>query len=450
LLDEPTNHLDIDAVRWLERFLAGHKGGAAIISHDRYLLDRVVDGVVEVDRTKLSFFPGNYSNYVKTRELRALTQDRQYEKDKAFIDKERAFIAKHLAGQRTAEAKGRRTRLNREIKAGEYLQDRSSRHKTIAFEFDLELPRDRTMIETDRLAKSFDDKALFSELSLQIASGQRLGITGPNGTGKSSLLKVILGEFNASEGEVHIDPKAEIGYYAQEAHDLDQDATVLESIHEVRPDLLEVRVRSLLGAFLFSGDAVFKRVGSLSGGEQSRIRLIRLLLKNPNVLVLDEPTNHLDIPSREALETALESYPGTIVAVSHDRYFLDRIVTHLLVMRSGSHRSTFGNYSDYVRQLEAEAPDTGKTTRKRTKQSPKKDGPGANREKSRFEKMSLHELEATIIEFEEQLAGCHAQFADENVYKDAGALASVRDESGRLQRELEQAEAVWTLRAEAG
>ncbi len=454
LLDEPTNHLDIDAVRWLERYLASHHGGAAIISHDRYLLDRTVDGIIEVDRRQVAYFPGNYTNYVKTSQLRALTQDREYARDQAFIEKERAFIAKHLAGQRTREAQGRRARLERRIAAGEFTLEKTSQKKELRFQFDVEVPQGRYLIEAEGLRKGYEDLPLFSEVRLAISGGQRIGITGPNGTGKSTLLKVLVGEIEADDGSVRIDAKAQVGYFAQDGRELDPDSNVLASILDVRPDFSEERARGLLGRFQFGGEAAFKRVGTLSGGEQSRVRLLRLLLKNPNVLILDEPTNHLDIPSREALEAALGDYPGTILAVSHDRYFLDRVADELLVMRSGGHQHFRGNYTRYVEQLERTRASAGEEAASgkpaRAAKTGRKKGPartgGAPR--SEYDRMDLEALEQLIMEHEEQLANCHAQFARSDVVKDKDALAAVQDEVARLESVLAEASAAWERKAE--
>ncbi|RMF81330.1 MAG: ABC transporter ATP-binding protein, partial [Planctomycetota bacterium] len=279
--------------------------------------------------------------------------------------------------------------------------------------------------------------------------GERIGITGPNGTGKSTLLKGLLGELRFDAGEVRTDPKAQIGYYAQQSDDLEPQRTVLAEIRELRPDLGELSARSLLARFHFRGDDVFKPLGALSGGEQSRVRLLKLLLSSPNVLVLDEPTNHLDIPSREALERALADYPGAILAVSHDRYFLDRIARRLLVLRAGKHEHVRGNYTDYITRLEAASPDNTRekrASRKPADRKPPRSQP--DRPRGRFDRMSLDALEEHIIALETELRDFDKLFADPDVYKDAQAVVRLRTRLEEVKRELEEAENAWNRRAD--
>jgi ATP-binding cassette subfamily F protein 3 len=456
LLDEPTNHLDIDAVRWLEKFLAGHDGGAAIISHDRYLLDRLVDRVIEVDQRKITSYPGNYTNYVKTRELRRLTQERQFEKDQAFIEKERDFIARNIASKRTDVAKGRRTRLERRIAAGEFVSERPSERKTLKLGFDTADPGARTIFLAEDLTKGYDGKPLFHELSFDVSAGQALGITGPNGTGKSTLLKILLGQTAADAGKIEVDRKAAIGYFAQESSELAPTNTVLDEIRSVRKDYSEQQARSILGRFLFSGDDVFKPVGKLSGGEQSRVRLIKLILSNPNVLMLDEPTNHLDIPSREALEGALDEFPGTIIAVSHDRYFLDRIVDRLLVMRPEGTTKFNGNYSMYIEKVERDAElarQEARAAKDETREIPMKKVAAKSRgnkyaKGSPFERMSLEELETFIMETEARIASLNERFADSAVLRDKAMVTDIQALIDAAQTELAQANEAWERYAE--
>lgn len=445
LLDEPTNHLDIDAVRWLEKFLAGHHGGAAIISHDRYLLDRLAQRIVEVDRRGIQSFPGNYSNYVRVKQLRELTQERQYGQDKAFIEKERDFIAKHMAGQRTKEAQGRQKRLERRLADGEFVIEKPSERRNLKLNFDTEIDQGRIVLDASELSKQYGAKTLFRDLSLQVLSGQRIGITGPNGTGKTTLLKIALGQVAADAGKIGLDPKAVVGYYAQEVSGLNARGNVVTEILSVRPDYDEKMARSYLAKFLFRGDDVFKPVEKLSGGEQSRVRLAKLILQQPTLLVLDEPTNHLDIPSREALENALDNYPGTIVTVSHDRYFLDRIVQRLLVMRVGSHSLHLGNYSDYIRETEETAKEQTEVE-ERVVRAVKKDTVKTKqpaRKRSRYERMSLEELEKFIIEAEDRLAALQKKFMDPDLYRDGQRVGQLRGEFDALKVELAEAEAAW-------
>jgi ATP-binding cassette subfamily F protein 3 len=452
LLDEPTNHLDIDAVRWLEKFLANHQGGAVIISHDRYLLDRVADRIVEIDSGRAHSYAGNYSAFVELRELKRLTQDRQSEKDREFIEKERAFIAKHMGSQRTAEARGRRTRLERRLKAGEFTLEKSREQQRVSIRFeDRDEPSlvGRDIVEISGLGKAFGAQRLFSGLSLRVPTGQRLGITGPNGTGKSTLLKLLLGQIVADSGSCTIAAKATIGYFAQDTGDLDPQRSVIEEILLVRPELKEAGARSYAARFLFRDDDSFKAVGQLSGGELSRVRLMKLILMRPSLLVLDEPTNHLDIPSREVLEEALLEFAGTIVAVSHDRYFLDRLCERLLVLRPESHEIHDGDYSSYVEHLEQQRANS-EAVKAKAKVTARRSAAPAKPTKlaSRFARMKLEEIEAFIIEREARLEQIHARFADSGLYADLEAVAALRSEFEEIKTELQEAESEWYIRAD--
>ncbi len=455
LLDEPTNHLDIDAARWLEKFLARHQGGALLVSHDRYLLDRVTSRIIELERTHLNTYPGNYSNYVQSKELQQLTRARQYQKDRDFIEQERAFISKHLAGQRTKEAQGRRTRLQRRIANGEFVLERPTIDKrpTLDFKKTVETVDAGAVLRVDQLAKAFDPKKLFADLTLQVYAGQRFGITGPNGTGKSTLLKIVLGQLPPDAGSFEFAPGIICGYYAQDVADLDTTATVIEETRRARPDFDEHHARSYLARFRFTGDDVFKPVSALSGGEQSRLRLIKLILSAPNLLILDEPTNHLDIASCEALENALLEFPGTVILVSHDRYLLDRIVDHLLVIRPEGHALYAGNYSFYLQQVEGQRAVTktdAKADRRREPKARRRDRPEKTQSPpSPFDRCSVEEIEHFIVEREERIAELTQRFADPAVCRDPDALADLHRRLDLLNGELHHAERSWSERADS-
>ena len=470
LLDEPTNHLDIDAVRWLEKFLAGHHGGALIISHDRYLLDRACDRILEIDRGRVLSYPGNYSNFVRTRETRRLTQQREFEKDRDFIESERDFIARHIGSQRTAEARGRRTRLERRIRDGEFELARPNEAQTLKLRFGdgrADPATGHTILEVKELTKGYETRPLFAELSLRLDAGQRLGITGPNGVGKTTLLNILAGRIRADRGEFVFSRHATVGYFGQDARDLDPQLTIVQTLTQLRPDLNEAAARSLAGRFLFSGEDAFKTIGQLSGGEQSRVRLLRLMLDSPNVLILDEPTNHLDIASREVLEEALADFSGTIIAVSHDRYFLDRICGQLLVLRPDGWTLHRGNYTTYIESLEAaaagvgdgEARATGAAVRSAAATGgaagepvrggtdcarPRRVNPQAR--KSRFAAMSTPELESFIEQQERRIAGLNERFGDPALYQDREAAGRLEAELAAARGELEQAEQEWAGR----
>jgi ATP-binding cassette subfamily F protein 3 len=460
LLDEPTNHLDIDAVRWLEKFLAGHHGGAVIISHDRYLLDRLVDRIIELEGRRVHSYPGSYSNFAKTKEIRLLTLERQYEKDMEYIKKERTFVAKHHATQRSKEAKGRQTRLERRLAAGEFVTERPTARRRATITFNRGRKKEpkgdgKPLLRCNDLAMSFDDKHLFGGLSFQVYHGERFGITGPNGSGKTTLLRIILGETEPLSGEVDLDPALQIGYYEQEHAEFDPAKTVLEEIRSVREGMSTLEARSYIARFLFTGEGVFKTLGQLSGGEQSRVRLAKLILTAPEVLVLDEPTNHLDIPSLEALEEALLDFHGTIIAVSHDRYFLDRIIERLLVLRPEEHGVYAGNYSSYIQQLEQgdaasqstlpsprKRPPKKKADRKRPQEAPK-------RATAKYDHLTVEQIEEMIMERETELALLHEQFGDPAIVTDPEALEDLKDRADEVAHALSELEAAWEEREDA-
>ena len=451
LLDEPTNHLDIDATRWLEKFLAGHKGGALIISHDRYLLDRVCDRIVEIQQARVTAYPGNYTNYVKTRDVRALTQQRQFEKDTEFIEKERAFIAKHIAGQRTKEAQGRRSRLERRLTAGEFVTELPAKTRRAKITFKEVAEQAGVVVRGEGLAMSYGDNTLFTDLNFMAHAGRRFGITGPNGCGKTTLLKMILGEVEPKAGEIKRDENLRIGYYGQEHVELDPERSVLDEIRTNCEGMSKQEARDLLARFLFRGDDVFKPLGKLSGGEQSRVRLLKLILESPDMLILDEPTNHLDIRSCEALEQALKEFPGTIVAVSHDRYFLDRLIDRLLVMRPSGCVVYEGNYSYYLEQVEQESmrgqPDAS-PGRKKSKQKAKQ----AKRTKttpSPFDRLSIEELEEIVMKHETELATLHERFGEPAVYQNPDLLTELREQAEQVERDLATVDAAWQQRVDS-
>lgn len=450
LLDEPTNHLDIDAVRWLEKYLKGHRGGAIIISHDRYLLDRLCDRIVEVARKKLFSYPGNYTNFAQTKAVRELTQQRQFEKDAAFIQKEREFIARHLAGQRSQQAKGRRTRLERQLAAGEFVTEAPAQRSVAKISFSTSKEQEGVVLRVEELSAEFPGKPLFDKLFFQLTAGDRLGITGPNGVGKSTFLKILVGEHQARSGTFEFARRLSIGYYAQDRTGLDPARSILEEILANRPELSELQARSYAARFQFQGDDVFKPIGALSGGEQSRVRLATLIISQPDILILDEPTNHLDIPSREALEEALEEYAGTVIAVSHDRYFLDRAVDRLLVMRREGCKLYEGNYSFYVEQVEqAQAAARPAPPPKKQAAAKKEKEKASSKPASPYDHLGVDQLEVMLIDRETKMSQLHERFGDPAVCRDPELLAELQEEAEALAAEIAAIDEAWQERVDA-
>ena len=344
LLDEPTNHLDVNAVEWLEDFLSDYKSAFVIVSHDRFLLDRTVNKVIELDAGRATVYAGNYSAYASQREERRLAQTREYDRQQELIAHTEEFIRRNIAGQKTKQAKSRRNMLERldQIEAPRDGRVGDFRLRRVARAGD-------NVLAVAELSIGYGTAALAGDIDLLLRRGERLGIIGPNGSGKTTFLKTILGELAPLSGGFTWGAKVQIDYFDQELSTLDLECTVIEEVAAVAPRASTAEMRSYLAKFLFTGDDIFKPVAALSGGEQSRLALAKLIYGAANVLVMDEPTNHLDIPSREALEAALAEYAGTIIMVSHDRYFLDKLATEILHFENGAATYHAGSYSDYYR-----------------------------------------------------------------------------------------------------
>ena len=343
LLDEPSNHLDVGAVEWLENFLTDYTGSYVVISHDRYFLDRTTNRIIEIENGRAVTYSGNYSAFLVERELRREQQMREFENQQAFINKTQEFIRRNLEGQKTKQAKSRRNMLER---MGRLEGVASEKH---GGNFNLRKV-ERTgnnVLTTEELEIGYGEKVLASGIDLSLHRGGALGIIGANGTGKTTFLKTLLGEIPELGGEIRWGTKTNMGYYAQNLEELEPRNEVVQELRRVAPLADNGELRSFLARFLFIGEDVFKLVGDLSGGEKGRLALAKLIYSRKNVLILDEPTNHLDIPAREALEAALGEYDGTIVAVSHDRFFLDRVATQILAFEPSRVDVFDGNYTEY-------------------------------------------------------------------------------------------------------
>ena len=345
LLDEPTNHLDVNAVEWLEEFLQAYESAYVIISHDRYFLDRCCRRIIELENGRAPNYPGNYSDYLVQREERREAQQRAYDNQQQLIAKTEEFIRRNLAGQKTKQAKSRRKMLEKLERIDAVRPDQSSGDFRLQA---IERTGNHVLTVND-LVVGYPDTRLAGDISFILRRGECLGIIGPNGSGKTTFLKTILNKIVPLAGEVRWGTKVQIGYYAQQLDDLDDRNEIIMELRRVAPSNATAgELRSFLAKFLFTGDDVYKHVRDLSGGEKGRLALAKLIYSRVNVLVLDEPTNHLDIPSREALEEALAAYEGTIITISHDRYFLDRVATQILALDGlGGAEHYDGDYTEY-------------------------------------------------------------------------------------------------------
>ncbi|HEX2972681.1 MAG TPA: ABC-F family ATP-binding cassette domain-containing protein [Tepidisphaeraceae bacterium] len=450
LLDEPTNHLDLVAIEWLEKYLLSFKGAVLLISHDRFLLDRLATRIVWLHELHLDSFPGNYTAFVQQRELIELTQQRAFEQQQAYIEKQQEFIRRFQAGQRSKEARGRATRLERMLKSDEVIQQVASEHR-IRFSLNTDQRAGDQVLNARELSKAYGENKLWDDISLSIRRGDRVGIIGPNGSGKTTLLQVLLGEKDADAGQIKWGANLSIGYYDQRLGEFDPDNSVLEEAWGDR-DVKEKEVRDTLAVLLFRGEDVYKPIRLLSGGERARVRLTQLLLDKPNVLLLDEPTNHLDIPSREALESTLGQFGGTILCVSHDRYFLDKVAKQLLVLQPPRIVPFEGNYTKWMQKLSADAARAAEIAAEQEalakkhhrdaakpaapKPTPRKDNPY----KRRFGLLTTEQLEKEIAKAEKDLADTQARFADPEIFRDAEKSKQVQAEYDELTEKLQQLE----------
>ncbi len=457
LLDEPTNHLDLSALEWLEEFLANWSGTVLIISHDRFFLDRVVTRVMDLSFGRVEDYPGNYTKYLSLRAERIERAMKVYEAQQEHIAKTEDFIRRFKAGQRSKEARGRQKILNR-LERVQRPKEKDKLHLSLQ----TDLRSGRLALTTEDVRIGYRTKAgpqpLFKAPDLEIQRGERVAIIGPNGSGKSTFLKTIMGELTPLEGLVELGPNVRVGYYAQSHEGLNFNNTVLEEILWAQP-MSEGAARSFLGRFLFSNDDVFKKVSDLSGGERSRVALAKLTLTKANFMILDEPTNHLDINAREALEEVLNEYNGTILIVSHDRYFIDALATQIWAIRDGNLKVHIGNYTEYLgwlsrgREREAEATrqqakiQTGGVVVSKNGTAPPPAIVNNNlktiSKEERQRQRKVTQLEETIAQKEIRLTQITEEMTAAGEKQDLAALSRLSLEYQQVTNEIEQLYADW-------
>jgi ATP-binding cassette subfamily F protein 3 len=353
MLDEPTNHLDLETIEWLETYLKGLTTPMVIVSHDREFLDRLCTQIVETERGVSQTYLGNYSAYLQQKAEGQVAQLSAYERQQKEIEKQQEFVEKFRASAtRSTQAKSREKQLEKI----ERIEAPTASLKTLKFRFPPAPRSGREVVTIKDLVHTYDEKILFLGANLAIERGDRVAFLGPNGCGKSTLLRMMMGMEKPTEGTVTLGSHNVIpGYFEQnQAEALDLSRTVMETIHDEVPDWKNEEVRTLLGRFLFSGETVFKKVQALSGGEKARLALAKMLLQPVNLLMLDEPTNHLDIPAKEMMEEALQNYDGTVLLVSHDRYFISQVATKIVEIRDGEFRVYLGDYHYYLDKLAEE------------------------------------------------------------------------------------------------
>ena len=441
LLDEPTNHLDMETLQWLENYLAAYKGSVLVISHDRYFLDHVCTGIVEILMGSSEQYNGNYTRYIAQRQERFESRMRAYEIQQKEIERQQAIIARYRMFNREKSiraAESREKALDRMEKLEKPVDERA-----IRFSFEARRRTGEDVLQLTEISKSFGEKHLFHDLTLRVRAGDRVALIGPNGVGKSTLIKIIVGEEQPDTGFIRYGSNVDIGYYDQHQSTLHADKTVLDEIWDRFPQMEQSNVRGALGMFLFTGDDVFKPIHTLSGGEKGRVALTALMLRKDNLLLLDEPTNHLDMDSREVLEDALADFGGTIITVSHDRYFINRIANRIIEMQPDGVTEYIGNYDDYIERknrpvaVEAEA---GKT---KTELEKEKRREKLSRQALRQLKIRAQEAEKAVGVKEAEIAELEAQMADPSLYSDAQKSADVQRAYQNAQQALQTLYEQW-------
>ena len=448
-LDEPTNHLDMEMLEWLEGYLSSYRGGILIVSHDRYFMDRIVTGVVELDHHKATTYRGNYSRYVAQREERLKADTIAYEKQQEYIKKTEEYIDKYRAGIKSKMARGRQSQLNRL----ERLEAPETSH-SLDFKFPPAAMSADKVLVLDHVSIGYKtDDPIIDDVSVVVRRGESVALIGPNGAGKSTMVKAIVGELFPIEGHIDIGNRVQVGYFSQEHEELHDRWQVVDEIIN-NYNFTEEKARNVLGSFLFKGDDVFKLVGDLSGGERARLALLKLFLQGDNFLILDEPTNHLDVPTREIVERALQQFGGTCFIISHDRYFLDQVSTRTLVLENKGFTEYLGNYSYYKEKLK-EQQDIAALTEV-VEEVPKEDVKSEAKtiSPSPFDepkkKTNTYMVEKQLAEVEEEIARLEAtmkmyevQLANPVVQQDLAEMENISKQLSDTESNLQQLYEKW-------
>ncbi len=460
ILDEPTNHLDMNSIAWLETYLLNYKGAVLIVSHDRYFLDRIAGKVIEIDQSKATTFMGNYSDYaVKKEQLRVaawnayMNQQRDIKHQEEVIEKLKSFNRE----KSIKRAESREKMLDKI----EVIEKPSEVRTDMKLTLTPRILSGNDVLTVEHLSKSFDSHKLFTDVNFEIKRGEHVAIIGDNGSGKTTLLKILNGLVPADQGTFRLGSNVEIGYYDQEHHVLHSEKTLFEEISDDYPYLNNTQIRNVLAAFLFTGEDVFKRISDLSGGERGRVSLAKLVLSNANFLILDEPTNHLDIMSKEILEDALNGYEGTILYVSHDRYFINRTAHRILDLTEGQFISYVGNYDYYLEKhdtvmaaIEANAPQNADAdsavAAKAAESEVKLDWKAQKEEQARLRKKEndLKKCEEKIAELEARISEIDTEMSDPAIGTQVAKLQELSKEQTTCQEQLEKLYEQWEELAE--
>ena len=449
LLDEPTNHLDMESIAWLENYLLNYSGSIIIVSHDRYFLDKIVTKIVELENTRAISYTGNYTAYGEKKAQLRDAMMKAYLNQQQEIKHQEEVIAKLKSFNREKSIKRAESREKMLAKI-EVLDKPAEIHDAMDIRLEPNILSGNDVLTIRELEKSFGAHTLFSGVDIDIKRGERVAVIGNNGTGKTTLLKIINGIFEADQGTIALGSKVHIGYYDQEQQVLDMDKTLFEEVQDAYPNLTNTQIRNILAAFLFTGDDVFKRIKDLSGGERGRVSLAKLMLSEANFLILDEPTNHLDITSKEILENALNRYTGTVMYVSHDRYFINRTATRILELAGGTFINYIGNYDYYLEKKDvltgAVLADASPAMEEEGNESATKQDWKARKEEQARERKrqnDLKKIEDEISALETKSEELDGMLADEAVFTNVARLLEVNTEKETVSARLEELYEQW-------
>lgn len=454
ILDEPTNHLDMNVLAWLEDYLKSYQGALLVVSHDRYFLDRVVSDIYDLDNHTLRHYTGNYTQFMQHKQEWLTAEWKHYEQQQKKIAKLEDFVNRNIVrASTTKRAQARRKQLER--------MDRMDRPETddrsIHFHFHSDKDSGNEVLDVDRAVVGYNDQKLAGPLSFSVRKPQRVGIIGPNGIGKSTLLKSILDRIPLISGSIKLGANLQIGYYDQEQQQLHPEKSVLNEVWDDHSNVPEKDIRSLLGSFLFVGDDVYKLVHDLSGGEKARLELTKLSFKPINFLILDEPTNHLDIDSREVLENAINEFSGTVLFISHDRYFINQVATDVLDMSATGIKHYEGDYDDYLEAVNKELASTAGQDEQQVNSTakPKKSSAQQSYQQSKETQRARRKLQRQVDKLEDQMASLEEQsqaiqeqMSQPEVATDIGQLADLQKQLNKLNEQSEEVELEWTNAAE--
>ncbi|PTX58839.1 ATP-binding cassette subfamily F protein 3 [Melghirimyces profundicolus] len=447
ILDEPTNYLDMDALAWLEQTLESYPGALLVVSHDRYFLDRVVSVIYELERTRITRYKGNYSAYIRQREENRARWKKEYEKQQEEIRRMEDFVQRNLArASTTKRAQSRRKALEKMDRMEPPPQDRTR----AAIRFEPAVTSGRTVLEAEGLTVGYKaGSPLITHANLELKRGDRVALLGPNGTGKSTLLKTLAGRMAPLSGKVVLGTGVRLDYYDQEQEELREENTVLDEVWNANPKLDQSRIRTYLGQFLFTGEEVFKRVSDLSGGEKARLSLLKRLLNRGNFLLMDEPTNHLDMDSKERLEEGLESFTGTLLFVSHDRYFINRLANRIWEVRDGGINVFDGGYREYLEKTKEAATEKEKSGKSKTSgdENPNRKNREAEREERRLRREASR-LEEEIEALEEEKAQLQEELCREEIYSNPEEFAPRQQRLAELEETILKKTERWAEIAE--